>query len=235
MNLFYAPELSTQMSLYNFNKEESRHIIKALRQKKGDILFLTNGKGDWFEAEIILDDPKKTTVKILKHEAKSKRPFRLHVAIAPTKRNERLEWFLEKATEIGIDEITPLLCRFSERKKINKERYERILIAAMKQSLQVYKPKLNDLITFKDFITQKHLENEKLVAYCKAEVDLNTQIKPARDLLIMIGPEGGFSQEEIVFAKDSGFVPVKLSENRLRTETAGLISVVTAQLMNNFH
>ncbi len=232
MNLFYAPDLTNKITTYDFDKEESRHIIKSLRKKKGDILHIANGKGDWFDAEITKADPKKTEVKIIKHTPIPPRNFRLHVAIAPTKSNDRFEWFLEKATEIGIDEITPLLCRYSERKKINKDRYERILVSAMKQSLQAYKPKLNALTSFADFIRGVSEAADKFIAYCQAERPLISQIKPGKDVLILIGPEGGFSLDEIEQARSAGFIPVSLSPNRLRTETAGLLSVTSVQLKN---
>jgi len=233
MNLFYAPLLTKNETVYHFDKDESRHITKSLRKRVGDKLYLTNGFGDWFEAEITDADAKKTTVRIISVEQKSDKPYRLHIAIAPTKNNDRYEWFLEKATEIGIDEITPVITRYSERKVIKKERFERILVSAMKQSLQTYKPQLNDLIKLDKFIENKYIDTQKFIAYCQAEQSLMSQIIPQKNVLILIGPEGGFSESELQKAIDAGFQPVSLSTNRLRTETAGLLSVAAVNLKNN--
>ncbi len=230
MNLFYAPDLSFESKNYTFDKDESRHIAKSLRKKTGDTLYLTNGFGDWFEAEIITADPKHTQIKILSVTKKAQRPYRIHVAMAPTKSNERFEWFLEKAVEIGIDEITPLLTRYSERKKINLARYDKILVSAMKQSLQAYKPQLNELTRFDRFLEQNFDHTQKFIAYCQADDVLSESIKSQPNILILIGPEGGFSEEEIQKARDKGFKTVRISPNRLRTETAGLVSLMTAHL-----
>ncbi len=228
MNLFYAPDLTLNTDFYIFDKDESRHIIKSLRKKDNDKLFLTNGLGGWFEAEITDANPKQTQIKILSSQQKSVSPFNIHVAIAPTKSNERYEWFLEKATEIGINEITPIVSRYSERKKINKARLDKILVSAMKQSLQVYKPRLNDLIKLEDFINQDFGTAQKLMAYCQAEDALSSAINSVQNILILIGPEGGFSDLEVQKAKAAGFVTAIISPHRLRTETAGLVSLMTA-------
>ena len=230
MNLFYAPDLSPDSKNYSFDKDESRHITKSLRKKNGEILYLTNGKGDWFEAEIITADPKHTQIKILSVTKKTQRPYRIHIAMAPTKSNDRFEWFLEKAVEIGIDEITPLLTRYSERKKINWARYDKILVSAMKQSLQAYKPQLNDLTRFDYFIEQNFDNTQKFTAYCQADNALSKSVKLQSNILILIGPEGGFSDNEIQKARDKGFKTVRISPNRLRTETAGLVSLMTTHL-----
>lgn len=231
MNLFYAPNITSKTDFYTFDKDESRHIIKSLRKKNGDILFLTDGRGNRFEAKIISSDPKHTQVKILSSTKENKRPYRIHVAIAPIKSNDRFEWFLEKAVETGIDEITPLLTRYSERKKINLNRYDKIIVSAMKQSLQVYKPKLNDLTRFEQFITQDYRQSQKFMAYCQAEQSMTDTFSKEQNILILIGPEGGFSDEEVRKAQANGFIPVKISPNRLRTETAGLVALVTTHLL----
>ena len=228
MNLFYAPDLTLNTDFYTFDKDESRHIIKSLRKKNNDKLFLTNGLGVWFEAEITDANPKQTQIKILSSQQKSASPFIIHIAIAPTKSNERYEWFLEKATEIGINEITPIVSRYSERKKINKTRLDKILVSAMKQSLQAYKPRLNDLIKLDDFINQDFGTSQKLMAYCQAEDTLSSAIVSVQNILILIGPEGGFSDLEVQKAKDAGFVTATISPHRLRTETAALVSLMTA-------
>lgn len=236
MNLFYAPDLSPDSKNYSFDKDESRHIAKSLRKKNGDTLYLTNGLGDWFEAEITAADPKRTQINILSVTKKDQRSYRIHIAMAPTKSNERFEWFLEKAVEIGIDEITPLLTCYSERKKINLARYNKILVSAMKQSLQTYKPKLNELTRLEHFLEQKFDNTQQFMAYCQANEALSNSIKPQQDILILIGPEGGFSGDEIQIARNNGFITVRISPNRLRTETAGLVSLITTHLqMDSLH
>jgi len=229
MNLFYAPELTSSSRFYVFDKTESRHISKVLRKKIGEILFLTNGKGDWFEAKIVDYNLKNTKVEIISHRYVRKNQSKIHIAIAPTKSNERFEWFLEKATEIGIDEITPLLTKHSERKKINSDRYKRILVAAMKQSLQAHLPRLNEMTKITDFFRKNHNEKQRFIAYCKAEEALKDMIVVS-DVLVLIGPEGGFSENEFIAAVEQGFEPAGLSKNRLRTETAGLVALTTARL-----
>ncbi|MCK4677807.1 MAG: 16S rRNA (uracil(1498)-N(3))-methyltransferase, partial [Bacteroidales bacterium] len=153
MNLFYAPDLTS--GVYHLNKDESRHCIKVLRLNTGDALHITNGRGTLIEAKLIEPDPKKCIVEILNTQKKfGGKNYRLHIAVAPTKNISRFEWFLEKATEIGIDEITPLICEHSERKVVKPERLEKILIGAMKQSLKAYLPVLNEAVNFSDFISQ---------------------------------------------------------------------------------
>src|SRR5690554_7602775 len=154
MQLFYAPELDIETTTYSFDKEESKHIVKVLRKKEGDQLHITNGNGFLFHCEIRLATERKCLVEIMQYEQFSKRNFSIHLAVAPTKMNDRFEWFLEKATEIGIDSITPIICDNSERKTIKPERYEKILQAAMKQSLSCYMPKLNKAVSFKEFVSQ---------------------------------------------------------------------------------
>ena len=240
MNLFYAPGLLPDNTQYTFGKEESRHIVKVLRKKKGDRLFLTDGVGGWYEGEITKTDFKQTIVKIQDYKKRRKKAYRLHIAIAPVKSNDRFEWFLEKATEIGIDEITPLWNKYSERKKINKNRYEKIIISAMKQSLQVYKPTLNSFTKWNDFLKQAEDNQYKLIAYCKAQQNLNDVLKKSNNdkeidkIVIVIGPEGGFSDEELNIAKQVGFIPILLSNNRLRTETAGVVAVSNVHLKMDF-
>jgi 16S rRNA (uracil1498-N3)-methyltransferase len=162
------------------------------------------------------------------------RNFRVHVAIAPTKNMERIEWFLEKATEIGIDHINPLLCCFSERKEIKGERLEKVMVSAMKQSLKAYLPQLDPLTRFSDFISQP-FEGQKFIAHCDEQHRdvLKQLILPNQQYLILIGPEGDFSPEEISLAIQAGFHPVSLGDSRLRTETAGLVACHTFNLMND--
>ena len=235
MQLFYNPNISKLEKEVTFDKEESRHIVKVLRMKEGDTFKITNGKGSFFSAEMINANPKGCLVKILSEEMQQPLPYQLHLAVAPTKLNDRYEWFLEKATEIGISEITPIICDHSERKTIKPERYEKILQSAMKQSLKAYLPILNEAVSYKDFInSEKNSEGLKCIAHCE-ETDkksLKSVLKPNQKFTILIGPEGDFSSEEIELAKQAGFIPVTLGESRLRTETAAVVACHSVAFVN---
>ncbi|MEH6538041.1 MAG: 16S rRNA (uracil(1498)-N(3))-methyltransferase [Psychroserpens sp.] len=225
MQLFYNKDLTENDSEIRFSKEESKHIVKVLRKSAGDTLHITNGKGWLFSAEITLADIKNCIAIIKTSELQSKRGYKLHLAVAPTKMNDRYEWFLEKATEIGIDTITPIFCDNSERKVIKADRFEKILQSAMKQSLNCYLPKLNNAITFKEFIDQS-FEGQTFIAHCE-ETDkksLKQKLKANQDVTILIGPEGDFSTKEIEQAAQQNFSPVALGETRLRTETAAIVA-----------
>lgn len=235
MNLFYQPHITPEVSEINFDKEESRHINKVLRKNEGDILYITNGKGDRFKSEIISSTPKKCIALVNQVSKEDALPYKLHLAVAPTKLNDRFEWFLEKATEIGITEITPIICDHSERKVIKKERMQRIIIGAMKQSLSYYLPKLNDAISFKDFLALPHGENFKGIAHCEVDdtkIKLTNTIEKHTDSLVLIGPEGDFSLSEIQQAKINGYMPISLGERRLRTETAAIIACHSFSVIN---
>ncbi len=156
MQLFYNATINEATETFSFDREESKHIIKVLRKKDGDILFVTNGLGFLFKTEIVLASDSKCTVQMVSFEKAAAAPFQLHLVVAPTKMNDRYEWFLEKATEIGIQEITPIICDRSGRKVINIERFEKIILSAMKQSNELYLPKLNPAISFKEFMKQKN-------------------------------------------------------------------------------
>ena len=235
MQLFYSPDINSDSKQYTFSKEESKHIVKVLRKKETDTLSITNGKGDLFIAEIIIADTKKCIVQINSIEQQKRRNYKLHIAIAPTKMNDRMEWFLEKATEIGIDEITPIFCDNSERKIVKQERFEKIIQSAMKQSLQLHLPKLNDAISFKQFINQK-FKGQTFIAHCEEQEkkQLQSQLKPTDSYTILIGPEGDFSVKEIESALSKGFSPVALGNTRLRTETAGIVACHSTALKNTF-
>lgn len=235
MQLFYAPSLSSEQREFTFDKDESRHIHKVLRMNEGDTLKITNGLGSFFDAEIVLVTPKSCTVKILKEEKVSPLPYELHLAVAPTKLNDRYEWFLEKATEIGISEITPIICDHSERKVVKIDRYLKIVHSAMKQSLKAYAPILNEAIGFKEFITKQKEEYPlRYIAHCEEQdkKSLKSVLQPETKLLILIGPEGDFSSEEIEFALENGFVPVSLGDSRLRTETAAITACHSVSFVN---
>ncbi len=234
MQLFYNPNINDSDTTFSFDKEESRHIVKVLRKKEGDVLNITNGKGWLFEAEIVMADLKKCTASINSKTLQDKRNYRLHLAVAPTKMNDRYEWFLEKATEIGIDSITPVICDNSERKVIKQERLEKIIQSAMKQSLQCYLPKLNPAISYKRFLEQDLL-GQRFIAHCEEtqKQSLKSQLKPSTDYTILIGPEGDFSSQEIALALEHGFTPITLGDTRLRTETAAIVACHSIALLNS--
>ena len=232
MHIFYTPDISGKT--YTLDETESKHCIRVLRLSKGDEITLVDGRGGFFTAEIADPNPKRCTVNIIKSELNfSQRNFKFHVAIAPTKNIERLEWFLEKATEIGIDRVTPLLCRYSERKEIKHDRLEKVMVSAMKQSLKAYLPKLDELTKFNDFI-KLPFAGQKFIAHCEEQHRefLKNLVKSGENYLILIGPEGDFSPEEIEMAIQAGFQPVSLGESRLRTETAGVVACHTFNLLN---
>lgn len=232
MHIFYTPNLLDIH--YTLDETESKHCIRVLRLEQDDEITLVDGKGGFFTAQIVDPNPKRCVVKVIKSQLNfGQRSFRVHIAIAPTKNIERIEWFLEKATEIGIDHITPLLCRFSERKEIKNERLEKVMVSAMKQSLKAYLPALDPLTKFHDLISRP-FEGQKFIAHCDEQHRdlLKNRILPNQNYLILIGPEGDFSSDEIKMAIDAGFHPVSLGDSRLRTETAGVVACHTFNLLN---
>lgn len=233
MQLFYNPDIHEATSSFTFDKEESKHIVKVLRKSVGDVLHITNGLGWMFDAEIINADIKKCQANISNAKQHPKREYKLHLAVAPTKMNDRFEWFLEKATEIGIDTITPILCDHGERKVIKLDRFEKILQSAMKQSLQCYLPTINELTTFNNFVNQD-FEGQKYIAHCEDSDrnSLKSQLKPDQDIVILIGPEGDFSVKEIETALQHNFIPVTLGNTRLRTETAAIAACHSVAFVN---
>ena len=228
MQLFYLENPENEIIL---SSEESKHATKVLRKKEGDILNFTDGKGGFYKAEITLADSRKCRLKIVSSDQKEKQHnYHLHIAIAPTKNMDRFEWFLEKATEIGIDEITPIICSRSERKVIKTERCTRILLSAMKQSLKYHLPKLNEAINLNDFIKQDFKGN-KYIAHCEDEEKKELKkVNKTDKYLILIGPEGDFNQKEIDLALQKQFKAVSLGTSRLRTETAGIIAAHTINI-----
>ncbi len=233
MQLFYSPEINETMESFFFDKEESRHIIKVLRKKDSDILFVTNGLGFLFKTKITLASDSKCTVKITSFEKSEIPKYQLHLAVAPTKMNDRYEWFLEKATEIGVTEITPIICDHSERKQIKTDRFDKIILSAMKQSNQYYLPKLNEPILLKDFIQQPS-DGLKLIAHCEEtnKKSLKAVLKLGENVIMLIGPEGDFSKKEIQLALENNFIPITLGKTRLRTETAAIVVCNTVALLN---
>jgi len=232
MNSFYIPDISgTSIRL---NADESRHCIKVLRLKKWDMVQLMNGRGSLYKAVIQDPDSKNCLLGIVEEEkSQSNRDFHLTIAIAPTKNNDRFEWFLEKTTEIGIDRIIPTICQHSERKDIKPDRLEKILISAMKQSGQTYLPELASLTTFNEVVDATY-DSVKFIAHCESGEKrlLKNSVPSGKNILILIGPEGDFDPAEIKLAIDKGFIPVSLGNARLRTETAGIVACHTVCLIN---
>ena len=229
MHVFYTPDIQIKAEL---PEEEAQHCIRVLRLTTGDEITLTDGKGCFYRAEISAATNKRCMVTIL--ETSGQDPLwegHLHIAMGPTKNMDRNEWFAEKATEIGMDELTFLNCRYSERKVIKTERIEKILVSAMKQSLKARLPKLNPMIDFDKFIEQK-FDGQKFIAHCyEGEKPLLKDVfKRGEDALVLIGPEGDFSEEEVKKALDKGFVPISLGKSRLRTETAALVACHTLHM-----
>jgi len=233
MQLFYAPDLSGDR--YTLPEQESKHCIRVLRMQTGEKINLTDGKGNMYAAELINDDARHCEVKVVDIQKEyGKRNYNVHVAIAPTKNIGRFEWFLEKATEVGIDEITPMICQRSERKIVKTDRLNKVITAAMKQSVKAYHPQLNDTAAFRDLLKIDH-SGQKYIAYVEEGEHplLQTVYTKGNDAVILVGPEGDFSPEEVNMARELGFATVSLGSSRLRTETAGVVAVSTFALLNN--
>lgn len=231
MILFYAPDIESSFAL---PQEESQHCVRVLRHKKNDIITITDGKGNLFNASITDPNPRQCLVEIQSKEPQQKSfNYNLHIAIAPTKNIDRLEWMIEKCTEIGIDQITPLLCHYSERKVVNQERLEKIVVSAAKQSLKTFFPRLNPLTDISQLINNA-TEQQRFIAHCyeTQRLDLANELQPHQSTLILIGPEGDFSEQEVKMAIEQHFVPVTLGKQRLRTETAGVVACNTAAIIN---
>jgi 16S rRNA (uracil1498-N3)-methyltransferase len=231
MQIFYTPDIKGME--YYFNEDESKHAIRVLRLNTGDPVHLVDGKGNLFEG--VIEDPKPKKCKVLVtnviHEFE-KRSFHLHVAISPLKNPDRFEWFLEKATEIGIDEITPLLCERTEKKTVNHERCNRIVESAMKQSIKAYHPVVHSLVRYDEFI-EKAGDSIKMIASCEGDRRLIRECyQPGQPVTILIGPEGDFTENEMAKAQHAGFIPITLGNSRLRTETAGVAVCHSISFLN---
>jgi len=229
--LFYAPDILINRQL---PETEAHHCLKALRMQPGDVIQLTDGKGNFFNAEIAEIHSNRCKVNLL--ETIPQPPLwkgRIEIALAPTKNLDRIEWFAEKATEIGIDKISFLRCRFSERKEMSTERILKIMISAMKQSEKALLPELQAMTGFKEFIRQ-NFDGQKFIAHCYPDekIPLAQACRNHENVLVLIGPEGDFSEEEIDLAKECKYIPVSLGESRLRTETAALVACQTVHTVN---
>ncbi len=234
MQLFFNKTIQETDVDFTFDKQESKHIVRVLRKTEGDLLNITNGLGTLFVCEIMLASDKKCLVKIKEiQQQKKQRNYSIHIAIAPTKLNERFEWFLEKATEIGVDEITPIICDHSERKVIKQERMEKIIHTAAKQSLKYHFPILNPAIKLSEFL-KANPTGTLLIAHCEEtdKTSLKSLLKASENYTILIGPEGDFSTKEIALALDHKYIPVSLGTSRLRTETAGIVAVHSIAFTN---
>lgn len=233
MQLFYFPCISGDKVI--LNDSESKHAIRVLRLKEGDEVELIDGKGGFYKGRITDANPKKCIISLLSSQTNfGKKDFHLHIAIAPTKNIDRTELFLEKCTEIGIDEITPILSEHSERKVVKPERLQKILVSAMKQSIKAYLPHLNELTKLTDLLPQA-TEKEKFIAHCNKgdKPHLKNLINRGDNVLILIGPEGDFSLEEVQLARQHGFQDISLGNSRLRTETAGMVACHIVNLAND--
>ncbi len=234
MNIFYATSLLSDT--YQLNESESKHCVRVLRLAVGDKLFLVDGKGTFAEATIFDAHAKRCIVQIISRIREyNRRDYCLHIAIAPTKNIDRFEWFLEKATEIGIDTITPIISDHSERKIIKPERLEKVIKSAMKQSVKAYLPHLNLTTKFSNFLESTKNDNAlKFIAHCTEteKHSISKNYKPNQNVTILIGPEGDFSPREIAIAEESGYKYLSLGNSRLRTETAGVVACAQVAFMN---
>ena len=233
---FYVPDAANQTEL---PQEEAMHAMRVLRLKEGDEMFLMDGEGSFYRAQVALAAAKRCVYQITEtYPQEAAWNGHIHLAIAPTKMMDRIEWMAEKATEIGFDELSFLSCRFSERKTIRTDRVEKIVVSAVKQSRKAWKPTVNPMVALKDFVTNPPA-GRKFIAHCYEEiasVDLYGELQKSvvsdedADVTVLVGPEGDFSIDEVRLAIDHGFVPVTLGKSRLRTETAGLYAVMLAHL-----
>jgi 16S rRNA (uracil1498-N3)-methyltransferase len=233
MNLFFAPDIENELCY--LSAEEARHCIQVLRYGTGQSVWLTDGKGFIYEGRIERIGRKEVQVRITSKTLKGNgRDYYLHLAVAPTKNIDRYEWFLEKATEIGVDEITPLYLHNSERRQIRSDRLEKILISSMKQSLKAVKPVLNEGIALNDFFSISRNNTQLFIAYCgnRKKQLLSKAYRTGQDAIILIGPEGDFTEEEVTVARKSDYQVVSLGDSRLRTETAALAACHTIYLLN---
>lgn len=232
MHLFYTPDIAKTLTL---PEVESGHCVRVLRLSEGDEIGLIDGRGTFYRAEITLAHNKRCGVRIIEER---KQPAHwagaIEIAIAPTKNLDRIEWFAEKTTEMGIDAIVPLLCRFSERKELKSERIEKILVSAMKQSLKAVLPRLDEMTPFERYVKEEY-DGQKFIAHCHADSErqlLSQCYKPGERVRVLIGPEGDFSPEEVALALANGYRPISLGASRLRTETAGVVACHTIHTIN---
>lgn len=234
MQLFYTPGINPTNTDYFLSEDESKHCIRVLRLGIGDALQLIDGKGGFYEARIVDANPKKTWLQIISVQKEfQKRNHYLHLAVAPTKNMERVEWLLEKATEIGLDEVSFLICQRSERKEVKIDRLNKIVTSAVKQSIKAYHPVLNEAVPFGRFINTG-FDGQKFIAHCDTgdKISLKHELTPHGKYLILIGPEGDFTQDEVAGALNKGYKAITLGDSRLRTETAALEACFEVNFLN---
>ncbi|MCB0624332.1 MAG: 16S rRNA (uracil(1498)-N(3))-methyltransferase [Saprospiraceae bacterium] len=234
MNLFYTPHIHTGQAI--LAEEEARHCVQVLRHRPGDAVRVVDGRGGFYEGVLEQAGKRECVIRIEREwQEWGRRPYRLHLAVAPTKSIDRFEWFLEKAVEIGVDEISPLLCEHSERRQLRVDRLQKVALSAMKQSLKAYLPEVNELRSFSQFLRELEGDGQRFIAHCREgdKASLKDNYRPGSDVIILVGPEGDFSEEEIRQAGEAGFEPVHLGESRLRTETAGVVACHTIYLLNS--
>jgi 16S rRNA (uracil1498-N3)-methyltransferase len=231
VNLFYQPQISE--GIHHLDDEESRHCVKVLRKNSGDVIKITDGKGFFYDAQIIKADARQCEFTIQKTTPEETRNYQIHIAVSPTKNADRIEWFVEKATEFGVDTISLIECENSERTFIKIERLRKLAISAMKQSLKANLPKLNEMVSFLDLMKSVK-EPGKFIAYVDSEnpTHLQNVIRKGETTVVLIGPEGDFSKDEISEAIEKGFIKVSLGKSRLRTETAAIAACHIVNLMN---
>ncbi len=239
MHIFFTSDIDSKASVYTLNEEESKHAVRVLRMKNGDTINLIDGVGGFYLAELTDDNPKRCSVKILEFKSDfGKRNWNLHIAIAPTKLNDRIEWFAEKATEIGIDRISFINCKNSERTVIKTERVSKIVVSAIKQSVKAYLPQIDEIIDFKKFIDSvKNESSQKFIAHCDKNFELDKKhlknvYSKNDNVILLIGPEGDFTKQEIEYAIANGFIGISLGEARLRTETAAVYACTVLNSIN---
>ena len=243
MQLFYSKDISSS-GFCTLDAEESRHAVRVLRMREGDTINVTDGMGHLYQCRIVQADDRACTIEPILETTHgvgaTHNETSLHLAVATTKNPARMEWLVEKAVEIGVGEITLLQCDHSERTFLKTDRLERLALSAMKQSLHLTLPPINPAVTLRDFVTQALNQTSdkatKLIAHCEADkprTPIAAALQPGNDAVVLIGPEGDFSEEEIALALDAGFQPVSLGPSRLRTETAALYAVTAFNLIND--
>ena len=235
MQLFYAADISRDADFYTLSEEESKHCVRVLRMSEGDTFSITDGRGTIFGVKIVDADPRRCRVKIVDRiESYEKRDYSLQMAVALTKNMERYEWFVEKATEIWVDVITPLLCERSERRHLKTDRLEKVAVSAIKQCLKAYLPEIEELTPFKELV-EKPFDGKKFIAHIEKDRErilLKDALRGGERVLILIGPEGDFSPEEIDLAHRHGFADLSLGTSRLRTETAAIAAAHSVAFIN---
>lgn len=234
MQIFYAPDIDGEV--YQFNEEESKHCIRVLRHNEGDTVHLTDGCGNMHTCCITLAHPKRCILRVVETIKNYKQlPYRLHIAAAPTKSIERYEWMLEKITEIGVDTITPIESYHCERRIVKTDRLEKVITTAVKQSIKAYHPKLNIMQEFESFVCKDFGTAELFIAHCndsENKILLRDLVVKGREYVILVGPEGDFSQQEVDLAVSKGFKEISLGDSRLRTETAGVMATAIVSIIN---